>query len=156
MVFTVVMDFKDQYLLLECHVTSPFILNLKVCLSFNLRYLQHYITMGKIISYHLTWRKQNNSITYAYEVKSDILHECYSTECYSWVFFSQAALAGGTTMVIGHVLPEKNESLLEAYESCRSMADPKTCCDYALHVGVTWWGPKVRWRCASQHPTGLV
>lgn len=58
--------------------------------------------------------------------------------------FLQAALAGGTTMVIGHVLPEKNESLLEAYEKCRSMADPKACCDYSLHVGVTWWGPKVR------------
>lgn len=47
-------------------------------------------------------------------------------------------------MVIGHVLPERNESLLEAYEKCRSAADSMTCCDYALHVGVTWWGPKVR------------
>ena len=56
---------------------------------------------------------------------------------------SQAALAGGTTMVIGHVLPEKSQSLLEAYEACRSVADPKACCDYALHVGVTCWGPKV-------------
>lgn len=46
-------------------------------------------------------------------------------------------------MVIGHILPEKNESLLEAYEAGRSSADSKTCCDYALHVGVTWWGPKV-------------
>ncbi|XP_068577934.1 dihydropyrimidinase-related protein 5a isoform X1 [Cebidichthys violaceus] len=57
---------------------------------------------------------------------------------------TKAALAGGTTMVIGHILPEKNESLLEAFEKCRSSADPKACCDYALHVGVTWWGPKVR------------
>lgn len=46
-------------------------------------------------------------------------------------------------MVIGHVLPEKNESLLEAYEKSRLAADSKSCCDYALHVGVTWWGPKV-------------
>uniref|UniRef100_A0A8C9XPJ1 Dihydropyrimidinase like 5a n=1 Tax=Sander lucioperca TaxID=283035 RepID=A0A8C9XPJ1_SANLU len=57
---------------------------------------------------------------------------------------TKAALAGGTTMVIAHILPEKNESLLEAYETCRSSADSKACCDYALHVGVTWWGPKVR------------
>uniref|UniRef100_A0A8B9LJ64 Dihydropyrimidinase like 5a n=1 Tax=Astyanax mexicanus TaxID=7994 RepID=A0A8B9LJ64_ASTMX len=57
---------------------------------------------------------------------------------------TKAALVGGTTMVIGHVLPEKNESLLDAYEKCRSHADAKSCCDYALHVAVTWWGPKVR------------
>uniref|UniRef100_A0AAV2JD55 Microtubule-associated protein RP/EB family member 1 n=1 Tax=Knipowitschia caucasica TaxID=637954 RepID=A0AAV2JD55_KNICA len=57
---------------------------------------------------------------------------------------TKAALAGGTTMVISHVLPEKNESLIDAYEKCRSSADPNVCCDYALHVGVTWWGPKVK------------
>lgn len=57
---------------------------------------------------------------------------------------TKAALVGGTTMVIGHVLPDKDTSLLEAYEKCRALADPKTCCDYSLHVGVTWWGPKVR------------
>ncbi|XP_041929216.1 dihydropyrimidinase-related protein 5a [Alosa sapidissima] len=57
---------------------------------------------------------------------------------------TKAALAGGTTMVIDLVLPERNESLLDAYENTRSVADAKTCCDYALHVGVTWWGPKVR------------
>lgn len=53
-------------------------------------------------------------------------------------------------MVIGHVLPERNESLLEAYEKCRNSADSKSCCDYALHVGVTWWGPKVCQHCASK------
>ncbi len=70
---------------------------------------------------------------------------CMDPSAVSLLFvYFQAALAGGTTMVIGHVLPEKNESLLDAYEKCRSHADAKACCDYALHVGVTWWGPKVQ------------
>lgn len=58
--------------------------------------------------------------------------------------FTQAALMGGTTMVLALVLPEQHCSLLDAYEKCRALADAKACCDYALHVGVTWWGPKVR------------
>ncbi|XP_051974323.1 dihydropyrimidinase-related protein 5b [Xyrauchen texanus] len=57
---------------------------------------------------------------------------------------TKAALLGGTTMVMAHLLPEKHMSLIEAYEKCRAHADAKTCCDYALHMGVTWWGPKVR------------
>lgn len=58
--------------------------------------------------------------------------------------FTQAALMGGTTMVLALVLPEQHCSLMDAYEKCRALADAKACCDYALHVGVTWWGPKVR------------
>ncbi|KAE8286744.1 Dihydropyrimidinase-related protein 5 [Larimichthys crocea] len=57
---------------------------------------------------------------------------------------TKAALMGGTTMVMALVLPEQHCSLLDAYEKCRALADAKACCDYALHVGVTWWGPKVR------------
>ncbi|KAI4801883.1 hypothetical protein KUCAC02_019751 [Chaenocephalus aceratus] len=55
----------------------------------------------------------------------------------------QAALMGGTTMVMALALPEQHCSLVDAYENCRALADAKACCDYALHVGVTWWGPKV-------------
>lgn len=51
---------------------------------------------------------------------------------------------GGTTMVMAMVLPEQHCSLVDAYENCRALADAKVCCDYALHVGVTWWGAKVR------------
>ncbi|XP_016332350.1 dihydropyrimidinase-related protein 5b [Sinocyclocheilus anshuiensis] len=57
---------------------------------------------------------------------------------------TKAALLGGSTMVIAHVLPERDASLLEEFEKIRAHADAEACCDYALHVGVTWWGPKVR------------
>uniref|UniRef100_A0A3Q2Z9Q7 Dihydropyrimidinase like 5b n=1 Tax=Hippocampus comes TaxID=109280 RepID=A0A3Q2Z9Q7_HIPCM len=56
---------------------------------------------------------------------------------------TKAALMGGTTMVMALVLPEQHCSLVDAYENCRALADAKACCDYALHVGLTWWGPKV-------------
>jgi dihydroorotase-like cyclic amidohydrolase len=47
------------------------------------------------------------------------------------------------TMAVDFVLPSRNESLVEAYHKWRAWADPKVCCDYTFHVGVTWWGPKV-------------
>lgn len=57
---------------------------------------------------------------------------------------TRAAVAGGTTTVIDFVLPERGQSLIDAYNNWRKKADGKVCCDYGLHVGVTWWSPAVK------------
>jgi dihydropyrimidinase len=48
------------------------------------------------------------------------------------------------SLAVDFVLGPKNESLLQAYDRWRGWADPKVCCDYSFHVGVTWWSEQVR------------
>lgn len=59
---------------------------------------------------------------------------------------TKAAVAGGTTMIIDFVAARSEESLVEAYERYREMADQKVCCDYGLHVVVSSWNSKVNLR----------
>lgn len=41
------------------------------------------------------------------------------------------------------VVPEFNQSLLDAYNKCRESADAKVCCDYLLQVCLTYWTDRV-------------
>ena len=45
---------------------------------------------------------------------------------------------------VDFVIPNKGQSLIEAYNQWRDRADEKVACDYALHVAVTWWSDEVK------------
>ena len=60
-------------------------------------------------------------------------------------FFSgtAAGLAGGTTSIIDFVIPNPQQSLMEAFHQWRGWAE-KSSADYGFHVAITWWSEQVR------------
>lgn len=44
---------------------------------------------------------------------------------------------------VDFVIPQKGQSLVQAYNQWRSWADEKVNIDYGLHVAVTWWAKEV-------------
>ncbi len=53
-----------------------------------------------------------------------------------------AGLAGGTTSIIDFVIPNPQQSLMEAYRTWRGWAE-KAAADYGFHVAITWWDDSV-------------
>ena len=56
---------------------------------------------------------------------------------------SRAALLGGTTTIVDFAIPEGDESMTEAFER-QLAAGRSSYCDFALHVGVTYWSEEAR------------
>lgn len=52
-----------------------------------------------------------------------------------------AGVAGGTTSIIDFVIPQRNQSLLDALSQWQEKAS-KSVSDYAFHMAVTWFGEK--------------
>lgn len=54
-----------------------------------------------------------------------------------------AGVAGGTTTIIDFIIPNRNQSLLEARDFWMNNAK-KACADYAFHMAVTWFNDQVQ------------
>jgi dihydropyrimidinase len=56
---------------------------------------------------------------------------------------SVAGAFGGVTTMIDFAIPDAGQSLTEAIDKRRSVADPKVAIDYGLHCGITSWNLKI-------------
>jgi dihydropyrimidinase len=55
---------------------------------------------------------------------------------------TSAGVAGGTTSIIGFVIPNPGTSRIEAWRAWRAKSE-KAAADYGFHVAVTWWSDQV-------------
>ena len=56
---------------------------------------------------------------------------------------SQAALRGGTTMVVDFAAPDKGETLASGLKRWREKAEGKSACDYGFHMTIDDWNEGV-------------
>lgn len=56
---------------------------------------------------------------------------------------TSAGAAGGTTSIIDFVIPNPQQSIIEAYDAWRGWAE-KAATDYSFHVAITWWDDSVK------------
>ena len=54
-----------------------------------------------------------------------------------------AGMAGGNTTIIDFVIPNPQQSLMEAYQTWRGWAE-KAASDYSFHMAITWWDETVK------------
>ncbi len=55
---------------------------------------------------------------------------------------TKAAISGGTTMLVDFVLPNPNESLIDALQTWHQKAG-KAATDFSFHMAITWWDKPV-------------
>lgn len=66
-----------------------------------------------------------------------------TTSCDDFYTGTAAGVAGGTTTIIDFIIPNRNQSLLEARDFWMNNAK-KAVADYAFHMAVTWFNESVK------------
>lgn len=61
-----------------------------------------------------------------------------------------AGVAGGTTTILDFIIPNRNQSLIEARDFWMNNAK-KACADYGFHMAVTWYGEQVEQEMRRVH-----